>query len=63
MVEETRRKENPKLGSLQGQMKDMSNDFEDMIRAKEEAKKQLEAKFQDVYRYYYIYIYIYIYSI
>ena len=28
----------------------MNEDFEDMRRAREEAKKQLEAKFQDVYR-------------
>ncbi len=28
----------------------MSTDFEDMKRTREEAKKQLEAKFQDVYR-------------
>jgi hypothetical protein len=31
-------------------MDEMGNDFEDMQRAREEAKKQLEAKFQDVHR-------------
>lgn len=30
-------------------MDDMSGDYEDMRRAREEAKKQLDAKFQDVY--------------
>jgi len=28
----------------------MRDDFEDMRRTREEAKKQLEAKFQDVHR-------------
>jgi DNA repair exonuclease SbcCD ATPase subunit len=42
--------DNEKLTSLHGQMGEMENDFEDMKRAREEAKKQLEAKFQDVHR-------------
>lgn len=42
--------ENEKLTLLHDQMLTMGNDFEDMKRAREEAKKQLEAKFQDVYR-------------
>ena len=28
----------------------MKNDYEDMLRAKEEAKKQMIAKFQDIHR-------------
>ena len=31
-------------------MVDMGHDYEDMIRAREESKKQLDAKFEDVYR-------------
>jgi hypothetical protein len=50
MYEAVKKKENEKLTSLKSQMVDMSNDYEDMIRAREEAKKQLEAKFEDVYR-------------
>lgn len=42
--------DNEKLSLLHEQMLLMGNDFEDMKRAREEAKKQLEAKFQDVYR-------------
>eukprot|EP01016_Furgasonia_blochmanni_P043542 TRINITY_DN5931_c0_g1_i1.p1 TRINITY_DN5931_c0_g1~~TRINITY_DN5931_c0_g1_i1.p1 ORF type:complete len:268 (+),score=73.15 TRINITY_DN5931_c0_g1_i1:160-963(+) len=42
--------ENEKLTSLHSQMLQMGTDFEDMKRTREEAKKQLEAKFQDVYR-------------
>lgn len=42
--------EREKLGLLRTQMEEMGNDFEDMQRAREEAKKQLEAKFQDVHR-------------
>jgi hypothetical protein len=43
--------DNEKLGSLGKQMIDMQNDFEEMKRTREEAKKQLEARFQDVHRY------------
>ncbi len=51
MYAEVRNKDkNTKLIGLKGQMKDMTDDYENMIRAREEARKQLEAKFQDVYR-------------
>ena len=43
--------ENEKIGSLGKQMEQMGDDFEEMKRAKDEARKQLEAKFQDVYRF------------
>jgi len=43
-------KENEKLKGLQGQIGEMHNDFEDMKRTREEARKQLEAKFQDIYK-------------
>ncbi len=42
--------ENEKLGNLGKQMNDMGDDFEEMKRAKEEARKQLEARFQDIHR-------------
>ena len=32
------------------QMEELRNDYDDMLRAREESKKQLEAKLQDVYR-------------
>lgn len=32
------------------QMRELNDDYEDMIRAREESKKQLEAKLQDVHR-------------
>jgi len=41
--------DNPKINALQNQMKNAVNDFQDMIKAREEAKRQLEAKFNDVY--------------
>lgn len=43
-------KDNEKLKGLQNQMGEMHNDFEDMKRTREEAKKQLEAKFLDIYK-------------
>lgn len=43
-------KDNEKLNLLEQQMGDLKNDFEDMKRNREEAKKQLEAKFLDVHR-------------
>ena len=49
-VFKTLQEDNEKLGLLGKQMKCMNEDFEDMRRAREEAKKQLEARFQDVYR-------------
>ena len=47
---ETVKKDNEKLGSLKSQIGDMGKDYDDMIRAREEAKRQLEAKFEDVYK-------------
>ncbi len=44
-----KKKDNGKLGRLKSQMKDMSQDYEDMIKAREQSKKQLEARFNDVY--------------
>lgn len=41
--------EREKLTLLKGQMDDMSGDYETMRKAREEAKRQLDAKFQDVY--------------
>ncbi|KRW98745.1 hypothetical protein PPERSA_03880 [Pseudocohnilembus persalinus] len=42
--------ENEKLGLFSKQVDSMRDDFEDMKRTREEARKQLEAKFQDVHR-------------
>jgi hypothetical protein len=42
--------DNEKLSGLHKQIDQMGTDFEDMKRTREEAKKQLEAKFLDVYR-------------
>ena len=42
--------EREKLSLLHTQMEEMSDDFQDMQRAREESRKQMEAKFQDVYR-------------
>jgi len=42
--------ENEKLGALGKQMNEMEDNFEEMKRAKDEARKQLEAKFQDIHR-------------
>lgn len=42
--------DNEKLGNLGNQMTEMQKDFEEMKRAREEARKQLEARFQDVHR-------------
>ena len=41
--------DNLKLQGLGGQMTDMDNDFEEMMRMRNEAKKRLEEKFKDVY--------------
>lgn len=41
---------NPKLKGLEGQIIEAYKDFEDMKRTREEARKQLEAKFQDIYK-------------
>eukprot|EP00826_Nyctotherus_ovalis_P012518 TRINITY_DN13317_c0_g1_i2.p1 TRINITY_DN13317_c0_g1~~TRINITY_DN13317_c0_g1_i2.p1 ORF type:complete len:145 (-),score=56.97 TRINITY_DN13317_c0_g1_i2:466-900(-) len=50
MDQTVKAKENEKLASLKAQMVDVAHDYEDMIRAREEAQKQLEARFEDVYR-------------
>jgi SF-assemblin/beta giardin len=42
--------DNEKIGSLRNQTLDLQQDFEDMKRTREEARKQLEARFEDVYR-------------
>jgi len=49
MYEATKKKDNAKLTGLRGQMQDMSQDFEEMKKAREEAKRQLDARFKDVY--------------
>ena len=43
-------KDNHKLGGLHGQMSEMDQDFEEMMRMRNEAKKRLEEKFKDVYQ-------------
>ena len=43
-------KKNEKLDGLKGQIGEMNNDFEDMKRTREKARKQLEAKFLDIYK-------------
>ncbi len=46
---ETKRRENENLGKLKNQMKDMSQDFEDMKNARIESKRQLEQRFTNTY--------------
>lgn len=48
MIEQNKR-ENPNLKTLKNQMKDMSEDFEDMKNARIESKKALEKRFEDAY--------------
>lgn len=43
------KKENPNLTTLRNQMKDMSQDFEDMKNARIESKRQLEQRFINTY--------------
>ena len=43
-------KDNQKLKGLQSQNEEMNDDFEDMKNAREEARKILEEKFQDIYK-------------
>ena len=40
-----------RMGLFQNQLKQMNEDYEFMKRNKEEAKKQLDARFQDIDRY------------
>ena len=42
-------KDNLKLKGLKNQMGDMDNDFDEMMKMRNEAKKKLEEKFKDVY--------------
>ena len=48
MIERTKR-ENGNLANLKNQMKDMSQDFEDMKNARIESKRQLEQRFTNTY--------------
>ena len=48
MIEQTKR-ENENLKKLKHQMKDMSQDFEDMKNARIESKRALEKRFEDAY--------------
>ncbi len=54
---EATKKDNLKLVGLEGQMTEMDQDFEEMMRMRNEAKKRLEEKFKDVYQYV-IYYYV-----
>ena len=40
--------ENFKLTNLNGEMQTMSNDFTEMVKKREEARRRLEEKFQNV---------------
>jgi hypothetical protein len=46
---EAKKKENANLSILRNQMKDMSQDFEDMKNARIESKRQLEQRFVNTY--------------
>ncbi len=48
MIEKQAR-QNPNLDNLKSQMKDMSQDFEDMKNARIESKRQLEQRFTNTY--------------
>jgi hypothetical protein len=48
MIEQKRR-ENENLHQLKNQMKDMSQDFEDMKNARIESKRKLEQRFANTY--------------
>jgi len=50
MYEAVKKKDNEKLVGLKSQMGEMGKDYEEMIRAREEARKLLEAKFEDVHK-------------
>ena len=55
MIEQKRR-ENENLQQLKNQMKDMSQDFEDMKNARIESKRKLEQRFANTFSYLYFYI-------
>ena len=44
------KKENEKVAGLDNQMVQVEADFEEMMRIRNEAKRQLEIKFKDVYQ-------------
>ena len=46
---EAKRKDNQNLAQLKNQMKDMSQDFEDMKNARIESKRLLEQRFTNTY--------------
>lgn len=46
---ERKTRENANLANLKNQMKDMSQDFEDMKNARIESKRQLEQRFTNTY--------------
>ena len=47
---EATKKKNEKLGGLDNQMVKVEEDFEEMMRKRNEEKKKLELKFKDVYQ-------------
>jgi hypothetical protein len=48
---EAKKKDNENLNKLKGQMKDMSQDFEDMKNARIASKQRLEQRFINIYKY------------
>ena len=48
---EYKKRENENLNELKNQMKDMTQDFEDMKNAREESKRKLEQRFVNSYEY------------
>jgi len=44
------KKKNEKLVGLDSQMVQVEEDFEEMMRKRDEEKRKLEAKFRDVYQ-------------
>jgi hypothetical protein len=49
MYEATKR-DNIKLGGLDDQMGELADDYDKMMTMREEAKRKLEERFNDVYR-------------
>ena len=47
---EATKKENEKVVGLDTQMVQVEKDFDEMMRVRNEAKRQLELKFKDVYQ-------------
>ena len=47
---EATKKNNEKLGGLDNQMVQVEEDFDEMMRKRNEEKKKLELKFKDVYQ-------------